>query len=209
MERECTWTECHEKLTYCGRGRPPKYCAEHAAESKRELDRARPKGGHERKRYPQCCLDARTAEVDRWVCRQHQQWAAFRRIDVYHAIQRRLENGDGLSAEIEMPNGEIWVEQVKNYIDDDNGKEVNAGFRLSWRSPDEYRTWEEKAIYTEEGTWFGYRAKLEGMARQVLAGKRVTVPSGIWRFPGFDALYADSSARNNPHYGEGQYVLAA
>ena len=59
----CGWAGCGIPLAYKGRGRPPEYCPEHAAESKRRADNARPDYGRIRKRYPQCCLDAKAAGV--------------------------------------------------------------------------------------------------------------------------------------------------
>ena len=59
----CGWAGCGIPLVYNGRGRPPKYCPEHAAESKRRADNARPDYGRIRKRYSQCCLDAKAAGV--------------------------------------------------------------------------------------------------------------------------------------------------
>jgi hypothetical protein len=113
-----------------------------------------------------------------------------------------------------MPNGEINWERVKSTARYGDDEEFNAGFRLSWNSPDEYRTQEEKAFYTDGGTWYGYRAGLERMARRALAGDQVEVPVNgieISRGEGFAELYADSSsARINPPFGEGQpYDLAA
>jgi hypothetical protein len=44
-------------------GRPPEYCPEHARASRKRSDKARPGGGHTRKSYPPCCLDAQAAKV--------------------------------------------------------------------------------------------------------------------------------------------------
>jgi hypothetical protein len=85
----CSWDGCGTPVAYSGRGRPPKYCPEHASASKRRADRAPPDYGRVRKRYLQCCLDAQAAKVRAYkggalvkptkvrACAQHQQWQAF------------------------------------------------------------------------------------------------------------------------------------
>ncbi len=48
MER-CSWDDYGTSLTYSGRGRPPKYCPEHAKASKKRSDKRRPDAGHTRR----------------------------------------------------------------------------------------------------------------------------------------------------------------
>lgn len=59
----CQWKDCKAFFEYSGRGRRPKYCDEHKKASKQQSDKSRPKGGHARKVYPQCCIDSQEAGV--------------------------------------------------------------------------------------------------------------------------------------------------
>lgn len=80
----CQWAECSTEIDKPARGRPRKYCAEHAkasaAASKRlyksktfESDLAKAIDS----RLPQCCQDCRLIHPRRRQCDQHKQWAQF------------------------------------------------------------------------------------------------------------------------------------
>jgi len=63
MELYCQWKGCNAPFEYSGRGRRPKYCDDHKKASKQQSDKNRPNSGHNRKRYPPCCIDAQRAGV--------------------------------------------------------------------------------------------------------------------------------------------------
>jgi hypothetical protein len=92
----CKWPGCLVPLVYSGRGRPPEYCPEHAAESKRLANKAwrdRPA-----KAMPPCCRDARLANPRRRICPQHQQWRRFVRDTRAAAGTRRDQEALGAFA---------------------------------------------------------------------------------------------------------------
>jgi hypothetical protein len=163
MER-CSWAGCGIPVTYSGRGRPPKYCPDHAKASKQRSDKARPGSGHARKRYPQCCLDAQAARVRVRTCAQHQQWRAF-----YGRSRKGYQTQSSeLRAEDNDPSwlGEIWQSQA---------------YRITVNHPDDYLVPDpgmEIEVPAETckwcGAWLppaksGYDAELETMTRRYLA----------------------------------------
>jgi len=91
----CGWAGCGIPLTYKGRGRPPEYCPEHAEANTKRLNKARPGGGHERKSYPPCCLDAQAAKVRAYGMRviRYQDW---RKGPLYELYKRVVRVGSAL-----------------------------------------------------------------------------------------------------------------
>lgn len=88
----CTYEGCGVALPEPrGRGRPQKYCPEHAAAVKREQDAARRREAQQIKfarnlvtifeegSIPECCYQARLANHRAKACRQHSQFSAFMR----------------------------------------------------------------------------------------------------------------------------------
>jgi len=79
----CAYADCVRLIVRsAGQGRPRMYCAQHAAQRKREQDRARvpacgPAG------IPECCADHGAAFPGRRVCPQHQQWRRFTRYEAH------------------------------------------------------------------------------------------------------------------------------
>lgn len=73
----CEWAGCSVLIHENRRGRPKKFCAEHAKASKRKRDsianfKRRTAGVG--KRIPPCCRDARIANPRCRICAQHRQW---------------------------------------------------------------------------------------------------------------------------------------
>jgi hypothetical protein len=73
----CQWAGYNVPIQQAGRGRPRKYCDDHAAESKRQSNKAWRDKPTEDVHIPPCCLDARMANPRRRICEQHQQWRRF------------------------------------------------------------------------------------------------------------------------------------
>lgn len=78
----CGHPDCAVELPpRTGRGRPVKFCPEHAQARKREQDRSRFISREPESMYegiPQCCVDWRLAgNGNRRICPQHKTWRAF------------------------------------------------------------------------------------------------------------------------------------
>lgn len=131
MER-CVWDGCGKPLEYRGRGRPAKYCPDHAKANKRRLDNSRQDYGRTRKLYPACCADAQDAKVKTYgggvgvkvanirTCEQHQQWQSWYGRSHGRALARRSE------ARAEKTGPELV--EVKR----------SKSFRLTFSNPDDY-----------------------------------------------------------------------
>jgi hypothetical protein len=160
---QCSWPGCGIPVTYSGRGRPPKYCPDHAKASKQRSDKRRPDSGHARKRYPQCCLDAQAARVRTYgggahvkpasvrTCAQHQQWRAF--------YGRGRERFIAQQSEARAERNNPQLVEVK----------TSKAFRLTMGNPDDYIVTTRTVVRTSAGAKVGYDAELEAMARQWLA----------------------------------------
>ena len=74
----CLWAGCGVPVSQPKRGRPRKYCPEHAREAKRQQDNARWTRGIDGS-MPPCCQDWALSGPRRKVCPQHKQWRLFTR----------------------------------------------------------------------------------------------------------------------------------
>jgi hypothetical protein len=185
MERNCDWPGCQHKLLYSGRGRPKKYCRDHASASKKALDKARPKGGHVRKDYPQCCVQAQLAGVKTYgyhgryvkrakviTCEQHREWVVFRRgaVREYWEAIRSLRD----------PRSTEFIPVEGSDDPEDDVPEAMKGYSLierkSFNRPLEDP--ERQCISLPErkrrlpASWYGYDPRLERMTREFLASAR-------------------------------------
>lgn len=83
MSTQCQYPDCTVTVQSSGKGRPRKYCPDHAQTVKRQRDRGRLRG----KRVQQfatllcydCCADAKRVNPRVRSCEQHKQWRAFLR----------------------------------------------------------------------------------------------------------------------------------
>lgn len=160
---ECSWEGCETAVIYSGRGRPPKYCPEHAKASKQRSDKRRPDSGHTRKRYPQCCLDAHAAGVRTYgasarvrsasvrTCQQHQQWRAF------YGRGRHQFQAQQSEARAERNNPQLV--EIK----------TSKAFRLTMGKPDDYIVPTQRVKWTDAKAKVGYDKELEEIARKWLA----------------------------------------
>ncbi len=70
----CQWADCGIRIERNRRGRPRKYCDDHATVSTAARKKAWiPKPGQ----MPQCCRDWQASAPGRRVCPQHRQWRQF------------------------------------------------------------------------------------------------------------------------------------
>ena len=158
-------------MPYGGRGRPPEYCPEHARANTRRLNKARPGGGHKRKSYPLCCLDAQAAKVRAYkggrlvktanvrVCEQHQQWRAWYRLDMTEEADKRAEaNDDDLAEVIRSHRFRLTFDHPDGYFIPDPEIQVEV--------PVDDIGWEDIPMPSAIS---GYDAKVERMTRRYLA----------------------------------------
>ena len=83
---ECQWPECTATIEQAKRGRPRKFCPEHAQTSTAAAKRLYKSRTFEQdlakaidSRLPQCCQDCQQIHPRRKQCDQHKQWSRFRR----------------------------------------------------------------------------------------------------------------------------------
>ena len=186
-QENCQWSGCLVPLVYNGRGQPPKYCPEHAKESKLALDRARPDYGKTRKRYPQCCVDAQTAGVRAYGSEtiRYQDW---RETPFYELYIRTVRVG---SAHIKSANVRVCAQhsqwrafhrqsrlqllveksEARGEKNDPLLYEIkeSGAFRLTLKNPNDYMVRDNPLELTKAGVKVGYDADLERETRAWLA----------------------------------------
>jgi hypothetical protein len=180
--RFCTWPGCNALLTFCGRGRPPKYCPDHAKASKVKSDRARPHGGHTSRVYPQCCKDARKENERVRVCPQHREWSvivrgriAVARADRLQAADERISQFESREqyGDIEAINGGFSFKERKSF--NRPIKEPAKQCELGWsRNP----TYPKKSGHRLPPCWSGLIGELDRKARAYLARNKALRTGG-------------------------------
>jgi hypothetical protein len=81
---KCEWPDCTATIEQPKRGRPRKFCAEHARTSAAASKRLYKTREYEKNlakavdsRLPECCQDCRRIHPKRKKCDQHKQWGQF------------------------------------------------------------------------------------------------------------------------------------
>jgi hypothetical protein len=174
----CQWAGCRTPIAYSGRGRPPKYCPDHARASKQRADKARPDYGKTRKRYPQCCLDAQAAKVRAYGAQtvRYQDWDS-RRYELYTVVAR-VGGAHVKSANVRVcAQHQQWrafyarsrkrflAQQSEARAEKNDPQLVelkrSKAFRLTMNHPDDYIVPTQRVERTPAGAKVGYDAELE------------------------------------------------
>jgi hypothetical protein len=101
---KCEWPDCTATIEQPTRGRPRKFCAEHARTSAAASKRLYKSREYEKNlaiavdsRLPECCQDCQRIHPKRRTCEQHKQWRQFLRDNrkIWRASQRH-KNAESL-----------------------------------------------------------------------------------------------------------------
>lgn len=166
----CQWLGCRIALAQNQRGRPRKYCPDHARQSTAQNKRAW--RATVSKVYPQCCLDWQASKPGRKICQQHQDWARFCK-DVGLSLHR--------------------PDELLGMYDCDAR---SRNFRVALK-PDTYHAQAPAlSIDHESGTKVGIDRELESAADALLAKLNITVrgPDNAAVLSGFCHVDPDANA---------------
>jgi hypothetical protein len=150
----CLWAGCEVPVPQPKRGRPRKYCPEHAREAKRQQDNAR----WTRKAdgsMPHCCQDWALSGPRRKVCPQHQQWRLFAGQSWGYRPSQRHSNAES--------EDELTILDLERVV----------GCRVS-EDPDSYYPPEPGLMVTHD-TKFGRDGKAEQAAERIFSRERETM----------------------------------